>query len=237
MTTGIYSLYWEQQDFIYIGQSQNIETRAKEHLNMLKRGKHTNYKVQNAYNLYGTPKHFIIEECSTASCNEAEIYWTKEFDSLNSKHGLNIIEAGQVGWGTNSNSSKYSKIQILKVFSMLYKGTYLVKQITVRTGVTKSTVGDILVGNSHLWLKEQYTTKYAQMLSRKKIAASISSKCGNIPSIVSPQGDIHNISSITEFCKSIQDSSISLTSLVRGFARVLDGTRKQYKGWRLYNSL
>lgn len=237
MTIGIYSLYWEEQDLIYIGQSQHIEIRVREHISMLKRCKHTNYKVQNAYNLYGIPKHSVIEECSTALCNAAEVYWTKEFNSLNSKHGLNIIEAGQVGWGTNSNSSKYSKVQILKVFSMLYRGTYLIKQIISRTGVPKSTVSDILVGNSHLWLKEHYTAKYQQMLSRKKILTSISSKCGSTFNIVSPHGDIYNIASITEFCKSIQDSSISLTSLVRGFARVLDGTRKQYKGWRLYNSL
>lgn len=237
MTTGIYSLYWEDQDLIYIGQSQNIEIRAKEHINLLKRGIHTNYKVQNAYSLYGPPTHNILEECNITKCNDAEIYWTKEFNSLNTKHGLNIIEAGKVGWGTNSNSYKYSKFQILKVFSMLYRGTYKVPVIENRANVSKAVINDILQSASHLWLKDKYPEKYQQMLNRKRICKNISSKLGTNINIISPKGEIHNISCITDFCKSLNITDTALTTIVRGFARVLDGTRKQYKGWRLDNSL
>lgn len=237
MTIGIYSLYWEEQDLIYIGQSQNIETRAKEHISLLKRGIHTNYKVQKAYNLYGLPIHSIIEECTIVSCNEAEIFWTKEFDSLNTKHGLNIIEAGQVGWGTNSNNSKYSRFQILKVFSLLYKGQDKVASIENRCNVSKAVINDILKSNSHLWLKDQYPEEYRQMLNRERICKNISSKLGTNVNIISPKGDVHSISCITDFCKSLNITDTSLTTIVRGFARVIDGTRKQYKGWKLQNSL
>jgi group I intron endonuclease len=237
MTTGIYSLYWEEQDLIYIGQSQNIEIRAKEHISLLTRGKHTNYKVQKAYNLYGLPEHSIIEICDITLCNEAEVYWTKEFNSLNTKQGLNIIEAGQVGWGTNANNSKYSKVQILKVFSMLYKGVYRVGNITDRTNVSKATINDILTGSSHLWLKATWPEKHEQMLTRAKVLQSISSKCGGSFTIISPEGDSHTVSSITEFCKSLNITDTALTTTIRGFARVLDGTRKQYKGWKLNSSL
>lgn len=60
MTIGIYSLYWEEQDLIYIGQSQNIERRFTEHLYKLKNNTHTNYKVQKAYITYGLPSTNIL---------------------------------------------------------------------------------------------------------------------------------------------------------------------------------
>ena len=117
MTTGIYSLYWEKQDLVYIGLSQNIERRFKDHLNTLKNNKHTNYKVQNTFNNYGEPKLIIIEECIIEELNDKEIFWTKEFNSIN--NGLNIIEAGQAGFGTNSSNSKYSKEQIIEALDLL----------------------------------------------------------------------------------------------------------------------
>lgn len=55
MTIGIYALYWEEQDLVYVGQSQDIARRFTEHKRKLKNTSHTNYKVQAAYNLYGIP--------------------------------------------------------------------------------------------------------------------------------------------------------------------------------------
>jgi predicted GIY-YIG superfamily endonuclease len=63
MTIGIYALYWEEQDLIYIGESDNIERRFKEHLKMLETNKHFNYRVQEVYNTYGLPLFQILEEC------------------------------------------------------------------------------------------------------------------------------------------------------------------------------
>lgn len=50
MNSGIYALYWWEQDLVYIGLSQNLSSRKLEHLNKLKNNRHTNYKVQNTYN-------------------------------------------------------------------------------------------------------------------------------------------------------------------------------------------
>lgn len=233
MTIGIYSLYWGAQDLVYIGQSQNIEVRYKEHLALLKRFKHTNYKVQNAYNLYGTPTLKLLEECSIDRTNDAEIYWTKEFDALGTCNGLCIIEPGTVGWGTNSNSSKYSRIQILKVFSLLYKADTSVPEIMCRTGVSKAVINDILSRASHLWLSSSYPEQYSLMGLRLRKVSNISKKLGKAPIIVSPTGEQYAISSITEFCSAINIDNLCLSSKVRGFARIIDKTRKQYKGWKL----
>ena len=158
MTTGIYALYWEEQDLVYIGQSQGIESRYKEHLYKMKSNRHTNYKVQDSYNKYGEPELTILEKCIIEQLNELEIYYAKEFDSINK--GLNIVEAGLVGWGVNSNASKYTKRQILKVFSLLYKTNLSVKTIANRCLVRNNLVQDICRGHNHKWLAEKYPDKY-----------------------------------------------------------------------------
>lgn len=237
MTIGIYALYWSTPDLVYVGQSQNIEVRFREHISLLNRCKHTNYKVQNVYNVYGKPELIILEACTIYEANNLESYWTKELGALNPRTGLCLIEAGTVGWGTNSNSSKYSRIQILKVFSLLYKSKLSIKEISTRTDVSKSTVQDILSQGTHLWLKDVYPKQYTLMLSRNKLVYNIAKKLGTIPKLVSPTGDIYELNSITDFCKSVSIANVCLTSKVRGFARVIDGTRKQYKGWKLLISL
>lgn len=235
MTTGIYSLYWEEQDLIYIGQSQNIENRFKEHLYKLKNNKHTNYKVQNAYDLYGVPILNILEICSIEQLNNLEVFYTDEFNSIN--EGLNIVEAGQVGWGTNSNNSKYSKIQILKVFSLLLNTSYTVKVISNRVKVHKELVTDISLGNSHLWLQEVFPLKYLDMKIHRKNLRGSNPRLGIITprkaSFRSPQGIVYQVTNIPDFCSTMEEFKSNLRQHYEGLARVARKERKSHKGWTL----
>lgn len=161
MTIGIYSLYWEEPDLIYIGQSQNIERRYKEHLNLLIRNKHYNYKVQEAYIKYGLPMHTVLEVCSLSELNSAEVYWTSEFNNL-----LNIADPGEIMSSSSSRHKKYSKIQVLRVFSYLYKNHVSIEDIALKTKVSIHTVKQISAGYKHIWLKGAYLKKYLKMLDR-----------------------------------------------------------------------
>lgn len=234
-TIGIYALYWEQDPRVYIGQSVNIERRYKEHLSMLKTNNHTNYKVATQYEQFGIPSLFIIETCSIPELNEKEIFWTKEFNSIVS--GLNIIEAGTVGFGPYSNASKYTKIQILKVFSMLCRG-YNNVDIVSRLNVNKSLVSDIRNGNSHTWLKEIYPTQYLEMqfqVPKETRRNTVVNKLGAIPCIVSPEGVIYEVPNVREFCRNTGEAIFGLPerTLNVSIARLIAGKRKQYKGWKL----
>ena len=134
---------------------------------MLHTNTHHNNKVQNTYNLYGEPTHYILVVCSIPQLNSAEVYWTAEFDALNPLVGLCIIEAGtNGGYGVNSSKAIYSKIQVLRVFSHLYKGILSATEIALATKMEETNVYNILHGASHSWLKDTYTSKYLQMLSR-----------------------------------------------------------------------
>ena len=50
MTIGIYILYWDKHNEVYIGQSTDIENRISVHTSAVKQNKHYNYKIQDLYN-------------------------------------------------------------------------------------------------------------------------------------------------------------------------------------------
>lgn len=226
MTIGIYALYWAEQDLIYIGQSQNIESRYKEHTYKMSKNTHTNYKVQDAYNKYGNPELVIIEKCSIGKLNELEVYWTNDFDSIN--NGLNIIEAGTVGWGVNSNASKYTKWQILKVFSLLYRTNLSQNSISTKIGISKSLINDISCGKSHLWLKYKYPVQYRLMLD-SNINKRYRSNSNNY-TLLSPANIKYTIDgSIRKFCRELGLDNSEISKLLRG-------KKSSYKGWTTFSS-
>lgn len=73
MTTGIYLLNFKDQAF-YIGQSQDIETRWKQHRDKFEKGKAAE-KMQNAYNHYGMPMGSILVECHKDFLDTFENYF------------------------------------------------------------------------------------------------------------------------------------------------------------------
>jgi group I intron endonuclease len=233
MTTGIYALYWEEQDLTYIGLSQDIEGRFKEHIRDMGDKTHTNYKVQNTYNLYGKPNLVIIEECLIEQLNDREIYWTKELDTLNTKHGLNIVEAGGTGFGPNASSSVYTRITILRVFSLLYRTSLSCKSIAKKTNTHFHLSKDISRGRTHKWLKEYFPAKYEEMLQKTSTRDKVP-KYYKYKDITDPFGVLYkDIGNVSKFCREHAELSLDLHNSITGIGRVLDSSRKSYKGWRL----
>ncbi len=237
MTIGIYALFWEAQDLVYIGQSQNIKERQARHISDCKAQNHRNYKVQDAYNLYGEPVHIVLDTCSIETLNELEVYWVKEFDSINT--GLNICEPGSHGWGPNSGGAKYTKRQILKVFSLLYRTNLSTKEISCITGVPSPQIDKIVSGYTHTWLRDLYPEKFS-ILREKVVQKTRINKLRNsyqaIPKYANkvillkdPKGNILPINtSIAEFCREHALSPQKVSDL-------LHGNRNTHKGWMLYD--
>lgn len=73
--SGIYALWYEEQDLIYIGQSVELSIREKTHKSNLRLNKHSNYKLQEAYNKYGLPEFVVLEYCSEADLDRLELSW------------------------------------------------------------------------------------------------------------------------------------------------------------------
>lgn len=236
MITGIYCLYWENDDRVYIGQSTNIHKRYKEHISKLKLGRHTNYKLYSLFKIKSTlPKLLILEESKLEYLDRLEIYWTNEFNSIDG--GLNIIEPGvSGGFGVHSSQSKYTKIQILKVFKELSRSyyTYTTSELSMLYKVHTDTIVGILSGRIHCWLKEEFPFHYAKMLlyrderiKKNKVAKrDYGSVHGEITLVNKKLDREISISNITKFAK---ENNLSQAHL----SKIINGSRKTHKGWQL----
>ena len=88
---GIYKITKIENGKSYIGQSNDIERRFKEHKNKI------DIPVEIAIQKYGAVafKFEIIEECSLEQLDEREIYWIAFYDTFNNdKKGYNMTPGG-----------------------------------------------------------------------------------------------------------------------------------------------
>lgn len=96
MNSGIYLIQYLLNGKCYIGQSINVDNRIKEHFRKLRKNKHNNFRLQNAFNKYGE-KHFnsiICIKCPIDVMDYYEKFYIKLFDSTN--FGYNIEHGGNL---------------------------------------------------------------------------------------------------------------------------------------------
>ena len=68
---GIYKITFSNGHYYY-GQAININRRFSQHKRELKKGLHTNSRMQNCYNKYGDPVYEIVIECKREELNKIE---------------------------------------------------------------------------------------------------------------------------------------------------------------------
>ena len=114
---GIYKIENKINNFIYIGQSNDIERRWKEHIYELNNNKHNNFHLQNAWNKYGCDnfKFEKIDECNIQELNEKEMFWISYYKSNIRGYGYNVSAGGNSFFKGMSHSddtkSKMSKLR------------------------------------------------------------------------------------------------------------------------------
>lgn len=231
----IYCFYFESYpNLFYIGKTINKpNTRFNSHIRGMVQGTHHSYKVQNIYNHHKVlPIFAILEEVDFSLVNSLEIVYIKEFNSY--LQGLNCTETE----GFNSHSSKYSKIQLLRVFSLLVKGTLGYEDIYIKTGVSIGTIKSIRQGTSHSWLFDKYPAQWAILKNRQhKVIAvtSLVSQNKALPSYISPEGVVYeNIQNLKEFVYSINFDNKASAYKMFSAMNTLSNKAKSYKGWKLY---
>lgn len=77
MKSGIYKIYNKISGKTYIGSSENLKRRLKDHKVYLKNNIHPSTHLQNAFNKYGNDafEYFIIEYCKVDELETKEDYW------------------------------------------------------------------------------------------------------------------------------------------------------------------
>ena len=101
----IYAFQCEKNDKVYVGCTQDFESRIRMHFTQLKRGEKTRClksgrygrrgksEWQNDYDKYGKDsfKVYILEDdVPPEKALERECYWISYYDSANPKYGYNI---------------------------------------------------------------------------------------------------------------------------------------------------
>lgn len=236
---GVYKLNFSGTDKCYIGQAENIAKRCSEHVACLKRGT-ASKKMQEAYRLYGLPTIYeVLCEIPVGSMDDDENLAIELFDTVTS--GFNTIrkEGGSFRGqsGLDHSGSKYSKRTILKIFSLLYSTTITYKEIGIRTNTNQYLVANIAAG-SHRWLADEYPEQYSKLEQAKASrnacnTKNILSTSGRVPKLKSPQGLVHEVSNISQFCREQEDLSINIVSSRSNIAKVIKGTKKSHLRWTL----
>ena len=107
---GIYKITNLINGKVYIGQSQNIESRFKEHLyhhNASNIGRDIyKYKAENF-------SFEILEECSKEELDEKEDYYIYKYNSI--ENGYNLIKGGQNNIGESNSNAKLSREDVYKI--------------------------------------------------------------------------------------------------------------------------
>ena len=226
MTVGIYVLKFKTSNMVYIGQSVNIELRYRVHKQKLKDNTH-NYKMLNAYRLYGAPTIEVLCECSIEDLNRYELEAFEIYDSI--LNGLNIASEPNIHQeGEKNGASKYSNDQIRSVFNYLLDTSLTYKEIQELTDVKDSTVRHISNGESHTWLQRDFPEKYKIMksINRRSNTNSAVNKGIVYPPVKSPEGLIHTVDNANAFARKYNmDSSY--------FIKLLNGKAQSCKGWTL----
>lgn len=238
MTVGIYKLEFSDGSF-YVGRSVCIESRYRDHIRFLKNNSNGCSKLQTKYNsIAELPALSILEECSLNELSDREKHWIIALDAINS--GLNILPGGEdILLGDKHPNSRYTNNQVLEVVRLLgihWDNNLTHENISNVTGVSISTIKDILSKRSHVWVSKEYPTEYQSMLdarilrksnSLKNLNPFANKKVKEYPEIISPDGIVYKVEHLTNFCKE--------HNLTPGnMCKVFTGERLQHKGWKLY---
>lgn len=95
---GIYKITNSINQKVYIGQSDRLNDRKREHFYRLKRNEHNNEHLQKSYDKYGEENFIfeIIEE--TDDLDNREIYWINEYGGINSELNYNLKDPLTKKW-------------------------------------------------------------------------------------------------------------------------------------------
>lgn len=108
--SGIYLLEFANGNN-YVGSSNNIKRRLRQHIAALQKNQHCNKRMQRVFNKYGKCSMIILEACETTQLIERERWWISLFKPL--KWNLNISDAFHTPFHSERNTKEFETKRVL----------------------------------------------------------------------------------------------------------------------------
>lgn len=127
----------------YIGQTNNIERRKREHFSMAfnEKAKCYNYPLYRAFRKYGYENfvHVILEE--TDYLDEREIYYINKYNTISPKNGYNI----HAGGSESIIEGSLNMVQVEQIKEKLENGVSYT-EIAEEFSISKTLISNINIG-------------------------------------------------------------------------------------------
>lgn len=118
MTCGIYLLSFKETPKLYVGQSNNIEERFKQHIRQLRAGTHTK-KLQQAYLQFGLPEIEILEVCLPHDLDSRELHHMDFWNSIHDGYNSMPHAAGGCSTGEDNSKALYSNEEVIHLIGTI----------------------------------------------------------------------------------------------------------------------
>lgn len=119
---GIYKMTFSNNHY-YIGQALDTNRRFSQHKRELKKGAHSNSRLQNCFNKYGEPKFEVIHECTKEELNSIETKYL--FDNVDNELCCNICREGKSPKGVKRTEEYKQKISDYQRLTGKVKPVYM----------------------------------------------------------------------------------------------------------------
>lgn len=177
---GIYCITNIKDNKKYIGQSIHVKDRILAHKGLLRRGKHYNCHLQNAFDKYGKESFIfeLLEETTKEELNDKEMFYIDKFNTANPNFGYNLTEGGE-GGGTmsiesriklsNTKRMKHSKLSEsdIRRIKLLIYNLMDRKEIAKIFNTSKSQIDEIARGGIFKYINPELNPLMYQM--KKKL--------------------------------------------------------------------
>lgn len=119
---GIYKITFPNGHY-YIGQSVNTKRRESQHKRELALGIHSNKRLQNCFDKYGSFLFEVIEECSKEDLSKIEDRYL--FDNVDNESCCNICKYANSVYKTNHSDETRKRISAYQHLSGKVKPVYM----------------------------------------------------------------------------------------------------------------
>lgn len=194
----------------YIGQSNDIERRWKQHKYELNRGDHDNDYLQKAWNKYGCDNFnfYIVELCDIEMLNELEVYYIDFYDTLNRDKGYNLTSGGE----TNKCYSK----EVCEKISQSLMG----HEVSLETRIKVSKHHADVSGSKHPMYGRKHTEEAKEKMRQAGIGRPSSRKVLT-PVLCVELGIVYD--NATEAGKALRIDSCAILKCCRGERKTCGG--------------